>query len=116
MLINLSNHPSANWSTNQITAASKYGDVIDIPFPHIDPAFTTDEIAIVVEKYIHQIRKYEGVVTVHIMGEFTFCYLFINQCRPIGIPCIAATTNRLVQEDNGKKIVSFEFVQFRPFY
>ncbi|MBK8390607.1 MAG: hypothetical protein IPL23_15555 [Saprospiraceae bacterium] len=32
MLINLSNHPSANWSTNQITAASKYGDIIDIPF------------------------------------------------------------------------------------
>lgn len=116
MLINLSNHPSTNWSEAQLNAAAKYGSISDLAFPHINPAATTDEIRMLVDHYISQVRAMDAPATVHIMGEFTFCYLFVSACKAIGMPCVAATTNRMVQEQDGKKIVSFEFVQFRPFF
>ena len=38
MLINFTNHPSAQWSAEQQAAAQVYGKVIDLAFPAIDPA------------------------------------------------------------------------------
>ena len=31
------NHPRANWSQEQISAAYEYGEILDIPFPEVDP-------------------------------------------------------------------------------
>mgnify|MGYP000786074826 CR=1 FL=1 len=38
MLINFTNHPSAQWSAEQTAAAQVYGKVIDLAFPAINPA------------------------------------------------------------------------------
>lgn len=38
MLINFTNHPSAQWSAEQKAAAQVYGKVIDLAIPAIDPA------------------------------------------------------------------------------
>ena len=44
MFINFSNHPPAQWSAEQTAAAQRYGKVVDLAFPAIDPA--ADEAAI----------------------------------------------------------------------
>ena len=41
MLINLSNHPLSGWDTKQLEAATRYGKLIELPFPEVDP--TKDE-------------------------------------------------------------------------
>ena len=37
MLINISNHSSDKWSMKQHLMAEKYGEIVDFPFPEIDP-------------------------------------------------------------------------------
>ena len=44
MFINFSNHPYALWSAEQTAAAQRYGTVVDLAFPAIDPA--ADEAAL----------------------------------------------------------------------
>ena len=44
MFINHTNHPSQYWSDEQLTAAHQYGEVVDIPFPLIDPTLSSNEI------------------------------------------------------------------------
>ena len=36
-LINFTNHPSGAWSPEQLAAAARYGEIIDISFPAVDP-------------------------------------------------------------------------------
>ena len=44
IFINLTNHPSNEWSSEQLLAAEKYGKVIDIPFPNVPADAGTDDI------------------------------------------------------------------------
>lgn len=37
-----------------------------------------------------------------------------DRCE-IGIPCIASTTERIAEERDGQKVVTFRFVQFRGY-
>lgn len=37
MLINCSNHPSRLWGDPQKEAAKVYGEIMDIPFPQVNP-------------------------------------------------------------------------------
>lgn len=116
MLINLSNHPSNKWSTKQLeTAITLYKVVTDIPFPHIDPSASLDEVSMLVDDYISKVKAMPPA-TIHIMGELTFTHIFVRECERIGIMCIAATTNRMVEEVEGRKVVTFDFVQFRSYF
>ena len=44
MFINFSNHPSRAWGKTQLNAAMEYGEVIDIPFPAVNPYSNEEEI------------------------------------------------------------------------
>ncbi|MCS7054492.1 MAG: hypothetical protein NZM09_12290 [Ignavibacterium sp.] len=119
MLINLSNHPSYNWSQKQINAAKrKFGKIIDIPFPHISPFASTTQVSKKAEKYLNEIMSIikssaDKINAVHLMGEFTFVILLYELLKKKKVPVIVSTSNRVVQEKNGKKIVLFDFVKFR---
>ena len=39
-MINFTNHPYDMWDEKQKKAASIYGDIKEIPFPPVDPAYT----------------------------------------------------------------------------
>ncbi|PSJ75848.1 CRISPR-associated protein, partial [Sphingobacteriales bacterium UPWRP_1] len=110
MLLNLSNHPSANWSAEQTDAAcALYGSVEDLPFPQIPPTWSTDEVEQLVEKYISKIRKLNPTA-VHLMGELTFCFSLVAKLQAIGIPCVASTTQRnTIDNPDGTKIATFRF-------
>lgn len=100
MLINLSNHPSSGWSTEQKKAAAIYGEIFDLSFPSIDPEGDEHYISSFVEKYVDEIENIKKSadicdITVHIMGELTFVYSLVNELKNRNIFCIASTTERI---------------------
>jgi RNase P subunit RPR2 len=118
MLLNLSNHPSNNWPENQRSAALQYGEIIDMPFPNISPNATQEEIETLAQEYLEQIKNMaqHQQVTVHLMGELTFCFNLVQLLKREGIPCVASTTERIaVEAEDGSKTSQFKFVQFRPY-
>ena len=44
MLINISNRACDKWSEKQLQAASEFGQIVDIPFPTIDPYADSEAI------------------------------------------------------------------------
>jgi len=127
MLINLSNHPSQNWSEDQRQAAvQQYSEIIDLPFPQIDPEATAKAVQELAVEYIDKIIRmlgYTDVYTfdfkanaVHVMGEMTFAFNVIKLLQQRGITCVASTTERnVIAEQDGKKTLIFKFVQFREY-
>ena len=117
LFLNLSNHPSSAWSDEQLAAARQYGEVKDMEFPAIGP--DADEAAIVAlaeeyEKKIMDLAKNKHL-TVHIMGEMTFTFCLVERLKRKGIDCVASTTNRQVEERDGQKVSTFQFVRFRNY-
>ena len=121
MLINLSNHPVKNWSEKQITAAKEeYGEIMDLPFPLINPNASEDDIEKIAQKYfnicINEFSHFPNRNNaVHIMGELTFTFTLVNRLLTNNIICVASTTERNAVELNGKKIAEFKFVRFRKY-
>lgn len=118
LFLNLSNHPSDKWSKAQLDAARAYGEVVDMPFPEIDPGATTEEIHRLAEEYAKEIssRYPDCDLTVHLMGEMTFCFRLVTLLHARGVRCVASTTQRKTSElPDGKKESIFEFQAFREY-
>lgn len=117
IFLNLSNHPSSLWGQAQLQAAAAYGRIEDMPFPSISPEMTTEKVRELAEEYLAKIMKYSdgAEVTVHIMGELTFCFILVRKLQEHGIVCVASCAERIVREENGEKISRFDFVSFRNY-
>lgn len=116
MLLNLSNHPFANWPPEQQAAAmAGYGHVQDLDFPVVEPMATTDQITMLAEQYFSKIKAIDPIA-VHLMGELTFCYQLTILLKVSGYSVVASTTHRAVSYDaDGNKKSTFSFVQFREY-
>lgn len=110
-------------------AQEAYGLLIDLPFPSVPANATLEEVRRQAEKYVLLCQDMFGDYlktggasdtnrnAIHIMGEFTFVYLFVTRCRELPIPCVASTTERIASENSdGSKTTHFNFVQFRPYF
>lgn len=118
LFLNLSNHSSDKWSKAQLDAARAYGEVVDMPFPEIDPGATTEEIHRLAEEYADRITSsYLGRdLTVHLMGEMTFTFRLVTLLHARGVRCVASTTQRKTSElPDGTKESIFEFQAFREY-
>ena len=116
MFINLTNHPSTGWSEEQWNAAQKYGKIIDISFPIIEPFFSKTEVDELADITVDSITGLDSNPVVHVMGEMTFTYAVVERLKAQGFVCVASTTERLVKmTPDGKKISDFKFVQFREY-
>ena len=121
MLINLSYHPSDRWSEEQKQAARAYGKIVDMTFPTIDPEASIEDVKKMVESFVFQALQLLAESSneqnaIHVMGEMTFVYQFVKLMHARGVPCLASTTRRMVEENNsGEKYSKFEFVQFRQY-
>jgi len=121
MLINLSNHPSSLWSGEQISEAnSRFGNIVDLPFPAIDPFGDETYIDLLVDKYLTRINGlFEAMnltdCTVHLMGEMNFTYALVNALKNKGIRCVASTTVRNTTNSHGLRVSEFRFVRFREY-
>ena len=118
MLINLSNHPSTDWNETQLAEAGKFGEIYDLPFPQIDPTLSPKQINELATQYFLQVQAIASPreAVVHIMGELTLCYQLVDMLKSLGYTCLASTSERKVKDlGDGKKEVTFEFVQFREY-
>ncbi len=122
MLINLSNHPSHQWQPAQKDLAlEKYGSIIDILFPQLDPMAEMNEILLSAKQHAARCTRLlsetnKAIHAIHIMGEHTFVYAFVRIMQQNNITCIASTTHRLASiDENGNKISRFEFCRFRMY-
>ncbi len=118
MFINLSNHPSSQWSEAQTEAARRYGDIIDMPFPIVSPQANEDEVEALADEYRQKVLDLaQGQpVTVHVMGEMTFTVSLVLKLHETGISSVASTTLRVVSESsNGVKQSFFKFIKFRKY-
>lgn len=117
ILVNLSNHPRDSWSEKQLEVAEKqFGEVVDIPFPNIAPSLNSEEVLALVKEYSQKVLKINPLA-IHVMGEMTFTMAMVLEMKALGVPCFASTSERnVVLTDEGKKEVTFNFVQFRKYF
>ncbi len=114
MFINFTNHPSSNWGEKQKNAAQVYGEIKDILFPEISPQASEEEIEELAEQYVEDIVK-ENPSAVLCQGEYTFVYQVVQKLKEKNIIVLAACSKRNVVEVDNKRIVEFQFEQFRKY-
>lgn len=118
LFLNLSNHPSAQWDEAQRSAAEAYGALEDMAFPPIDPEWEIAEVEQLAETYAEKISEHakQRVVTVHLMGELTFCFALVRKLQERGVRCVASCAKRETKDmDGGAKLAVFKFVRFREY-
>lgn len=117
MFVNCSNHPSSKW--DELQTLSVRDDIVDIPFPNVDPHFSSAEVDEMAEDLCNKILQHKPY-TVMIQGEATLVYKVVSLLKQRGVRVVAATSERRVTETvdpNGQTIkkVIFNFVQFREY-
>jgi len=124
--LNISNHPWANWSTEQLAAARAIAPVlVDIQFPAVPPEAEPHEVERLADRLVADLRagnlklpgnSWRFARDAMVMGEFTLAATLVRRLQDIGITCYAATTKRVAEVDaEGRKTSVFKFVKFRPY-
>ena len=116
MIINLSNHPSALWAEEQRQACASFGEIMDMAFPRVDPAWDEDDIALVADEVCSLLSCMEGVEAVHVAGEHTLTFAIVTRLLRAGFRCLTSTTERMsVDLPDGKIMKAFKFVRLREY-
>lgn len=119
IVINFTNHPSEFWDITQKEAALKYGEIVDIPFPHVDENANSEEVVQLAQEYIDKIIEMKPTMVV-CQGEFCLTYHVIKQLKKNNIKVMAACSKREtyeIQNVDGSvvKTAVFKFVRFREY-
>lgn len=111
--LNISNHPSSSWTSQQLEAAASLGgQPSDIRFPNVDPRWTTEEIEINAADLVSRLDL-NGVECGMVAGEPIMALFVVRELQRLGVTCYSATTERIVEERDGVKTSRFTFVRFR---
>lgn len=118
-LINHTNHPSTRWGQDQLTAANVYGEIIDFPFPAINPSASTTKVVELVQENLEKILKLEPNAVL-CQGEFNYSFAMVERLKNLGITALAATSERVVRveilpDGSTQQISTFRFVRFREY-
>ena len=119
ILINFTNHASANWPQTQTEAASIYGGIKDLPFPEVDPNGDEEYIVKLAEIHADEIMSH-APSAVLCQGEMTLSHAVTNILLDKGMTVLAACSGRDVTESINEggvvtKNISFRFVRFRKY-
>ena len=123
VFLNLSNHPIATWSQEQLDAAQAlgFGEPAEINggMPLVPPELDAAGGALMAES-IAQLARAEGAGAAVVAGDFTLTFALVQALKSRGVRCYATTSERKVQEyvaANGETIKSavFRFVRFREY-
>jgi hypothetical protein len=113
-LINVSNHPSRDWSDTQ---RGMY-IIQDVPFPQVactrDGAFAAAKS--IVESVIAESKGDVHKPTVHIMGELGAVILAVTELKKLGYSCVHSMTERVAVMDGDTKTSKFIFKGFREYF
>lgn len=119
MLVNFTNHPSAQWGEAQLTAARRWGAVVDLPFPEVDPAADEASLDAIAGLYAGRILAM-APDAVLCQGECTLAYRITRRLLEQGVPVVAACTRRRSVEQpqpdgTTLKRSVFAFTRFRQY-
>ena len=109
MLINCSNHPSRLWSSSQKAAASAYGEIVDIPFPQVDPQLDENGIRQLVKEYAALIEA-KGADAVLLVDKL------LRDGENVICACSKRETQEVLRPDgSSEKKAVFVFERFRKY-
>ncbi len=113
--VNLTNHPSAKWDALQTKAALALAEpIIDVAFPTVPPDADEGAVAALAEQCVAKVPREASHALVQ--GEFTLAAELVRRLQNRGIVCVAATSERMVQEAaDGSRASMFRFVRFRKY-
>ena len=113
--LNISNHPKEKWSPEQVAAANELGNgnIVNCPFPNVHPMATTEEVTEMSRQFVAGLFQPAKVDAAMVQGEFSLTHELTRMLIALGWPVYVACSERRVEEVDGKKVVTFEFVQFR---
>lgn len=112
--VNFTNHPSSGWNEHQRREALKYGKILDLPFPAVDPQGDEMYIRRLSEEYTKQIVEYHpGAVLCQ--GEFNVVYQVVNRLLEQGITVLSGCSERMVEESGNSKTAVYKFSRFRKY-
>ena len=119
VIINLTNHPSSTWQKKELETLAKYGEIVDLPFPHIAPEASIDEVRDVAGEYLQRVEEMKPDA-VCLAGEFTFTFMCVDELLQKGFKVFIGASDRNVVEEKlsdgtYKKTLVFEFVQERKY-
>ena len=121
IFVNFSNHPSENWSNEQISAAKSIvsgGSIVDIAFPQVSGDADESEISRTADKYAKEIISLNPSA-VMCQGEFGICLEIVTTLKNNGIKvlysCSERKTVETVIENRTEKTSVFKFVRFREY-
>ena len=119
--INVSNHPSIDWSEKQKNAARDLGEIIvDVPFPKVpvdSDGHQVAEMGSLLLKEIYKAADFSKDIVVHLMGEQALCFFVGQQLLCDGAEVVVSTAERRVEEEkDGTKKSIFKFGRFRSLF
>lgn len=120
MLINLTNHPSTNWSPEQRDEAlRRWGGIEDVSFPSVGAQWDDADMKRCAGAIVGEVaaKKPDAVLC---QGEMSMTFLLVAMFQRSRIPVYAATSERraceeLMPDGTVRKTVLFSFVQFRKY-
>lgn len=124
LFLNLSNHPSSQWSNEQreaaLALAGPAARIVDLPFPQVDPRRTDlkylDELIASLPVQEFALRYRHAPKAAMVQGEHVLTVLLVARLLELGFRCYAATSERQTEvQPDGRKVVTFRFVCFRPY-
>ncbi|MDR0382117.1 MAG: hypothetical protein LBH86_09035 [Oscillospiraceae bacterium] len=120
MFINFTNHPSDNWSAEQTAAAHVFGEILDLPFPNVDPNGGEGYIEALAAEYVTRIAAHRPLAVL-CQGEMTLTFAVASLLPLVcNAAVLAACSARVVTEfanEDGMiaKYTAFRFTRFRNY-
>jgi len=116
MFINISNHPSPKWGTEQTGAAvALAGDIRDIAFPNVSPSMSFNDIEGLAATLAEGVGRGDCAM---VSGEFSLTFALTRLLLSRGARVVVAATERRSVESTSAdgtvtKTAIFAFVGFR---
>lgn len=120
MFANVTNHPSAGWSAEQVAACEAIGgEVREFPMPEVPPDAGMEAVTALAAKIAGEVIR-SGAKWALVQGEPTLVWAMLHFLQDGGVRCLAATTRREasvrpVGEGRMEKVSVFRFVGLREY-
>ena len=120
MLTNLSNHPVSSWPDEQYQYAfSRWGEVLDVPFPSVPPASDEADIMCRVRKYLELLPGKEAG-PVFVSGEYSFTYAMADLLMKRGYRVMYAESENTLtlttlEDGSTERRMAYRFIRFRDY-
>ncbi len=114
VFLNFTNHGSDTWEERQLEEARKYGEIVDLPFPNVDPCAREKDIEALGEECCREILR-RRPAAVLCQGEFSLTFFVVTRLRAHGVKVLTACSERKVVQKGNVKSSIFEFAGFREY-